>query len=165
MWILIIAIAAVLESFSFSYAADQPRTYTNEDLKQFGSSSQSNNSGSVDSPCVIIDYKTADEVQTRVLPGSTSGQFIGNQYYGNTYGGGVRQTKRTYLSVTIRNISTKKAIQVTANDIKVFSIKGNSISPEAAGSVHIPPGDVRVISGLLFPNGLSGVSDISCTAY
>jgi hypothetical protein len=118
--------------------------------------------------CTVVDFKTYDEAKYRTTPGSitTNRQSYGGVSYGSSFvsGGEIREKKVTYMTVDIQNNSnvTRK---ISADDIKVHTIKGNDVSPKAGGTVRIGPGETIQLTGLVFPKGLSQVVSIQCICH
>lgn len=158
----VVVLAAII-IFTATVFAEEPRVYTDYDLRKYGATtSPSDDMSSKD--CKIENYNTYENV-TRIIssPGRVTihdATIPGGAMTGTITSPSVHKDKETCMSLTIRNASdTMKRIDT--NEITVTTIKGNVVRPYNGKADYVPPGKSLKVSNLCFHSVISGISEIS----
>jgi hypothetical protein len=136
--------------------AGEPKVFSDTDLKKYGSSDESSGDSN---HCSVVDYDSY--ANTYSMP--QSGYIYDSNGHISISGGG--QVKGpTYLKVEIKNNSAQERTVYTSRDIKVYTIKGNVISPKNSETYQIKPGETITISGLKL-GLISKIESVECSCW
>lgn len=180
MKILSIAILLCFSTLS-SYAAESQMITTDDLERRYGAGTNSSTSddkhaagtynadpGTVagGSGCSVVNYNSYDETRTVNMPATYSGVNIGGVTSGVVTGGNSVNVKGpTFLSITVKNNSQSRKV-FNVRDVKVITVKGNTVNPDQSQAKYLLPGESVTITGIkLIP--LSAIANVSieCSDY
>lgn len=164
---MIFSIISVVCLVSTAHSGEEPKIYTDQDLKRYGATSSSVGGANA---CMLVDYYSFERVTKRITtPGIVQGiTNLDATGFGQTYGtvlpGGTREEKETCIDVVVKNIDTKTQ-QIDGGLIEVITLRGKSVTPTNGKTFYISAGESTRIQNICFGQLLSGIAEIRLRCY